>query len=135
MAIQKLYKGTIPYFNYLFANGKPAIFLDGRFSTDVEDEIKQLDAEVASKHPFIYIDVQESEFDTTKQDPMTLLRDKFRAELLAEQAAASNPARDMGTSLSEKLIGIATTANINAAAAGSSSGGALIAAAPAAPAV
>jgi hypothetical protein len=127
MAIETLYKGRIPCFNYLFANGKPAIFMDSKFSTGIQDEIDQLNKEVANNHPYIYIDAEELTIDTVKQDPMNELRERFRQELLAEQAAISTSTADMGTSITpEKLVGIATTAKLGALSAGSTSGGTMI---------
>ncbi len=132
MAIETLFKGTMPYFQCLFKNGKPAIFCDFKFSTSIEAEVAELMAEVEARHPNIYIDANETTVDTVKQDPVAALRIKFREELLAEQAAtaASGNSKDMGTSRQGPLEGIASSASILAAAAGSSSGGTLIAAAP-----
>ncbi len=123
--MKKLYKSHLPTCIYLFANGKPAYFIQGKYATDIETEVTALDAEVAYGHPHIYIDAAETEIDTKYVDPMEALREKIIADYKAQEAAAINPARDMGSTesvVAGKLKGIASSANVNMMASGSTSG-------------
>lgn len=103
MAMLRVYKATFNSLNYLFKNGKPAIFVSGRFCTDVESEIKELDEEIAQKHPHIFIDSNEREVDSTALDPMANLRATIIAEYLAKEAA-KDPNQDMGNYAAGKLV-------------------------------
>lgn len=98
MTTLRVFKSTFPSINYIFKNGKAAIFQQGVFRTDVEWEIKELEAEVAASHPHIFIDENEREIDSEMVDPMNALRAKIIADYIAQQAAATNPANDMGNS-------------------------------------
>lgn len=111
MAIQKLFKSRMPSCQYFFVDGSRADFVSGRFSTDDEDKIAQLDAEIKKNHPHIYVDDNEVEVDTEKQDPLEHLRTKFIAEYLASQEAKVGT--DFGTTEAKKNAGMLTTAGLN----------------------
>lgn len=115
----RLYKSTIPSINYIFKNGKPAIFVNGRFATDVESEIAELDKEIKERHPLIFIDSAEVEVSSVKVDPIAAMREQIRAELVAEMAKNTNPANQMGNTITEPLKP-ASTQDIQQAAAGGS---------------
>jgi hypothetical protein len=122
MAILKLYKSTIPSINFILGNGKPCIFINGRFATDVDSEISALDYEIKLGHPHIRVDDAEPTIDSDMVDPMEVLRAKMRAEIIAEMAAATNPDNDMGTSTQSSLKP-ASSSDIAPAAIGGSGAG------------
>lgn len=115
MAIQKLFKSRMPSCQYFFKDGSRADFVNGRFSTDDEEKIEQLDFELTKNHPHIYVDDNETEVDTEKQDPLEHLRTKFIAEYLASQKAKEGT--DFGASEAKKGAGMLTTAGLETAAA------------------
>ena len=103
MTTLRVFKSTIPSVNFIFANGKPAIFQQGVYRTDVEWEIAELEKEVLAKHPHIFIDEKEREIDSEMVDPMNALRAKIISDYLAAQEKATNPMNDMGTTTQEPL--------------------------------
>lgn len=103
MSTATIFKARIPSVNYIFKNGKPAIFVQGRFATDIAAEIEELKSEIAAGHPHIFIDENEAEIDSNLINPIQALRAQIEAELRAEMAAATNPANDMGSTTQEPL--------------------------------
>jgi hypothetical protein len=123
MSIKAVFKSSLPNIQYLFKNGKSAAFIGGAYYTDVESEIKELQDEVTNRHPIIFIDPAQSQIDSADLDPMSVLKKKFYAEFLAQQAAAVQKDRDMGTtSQTGVLQGIANSTTIAEAMSGSDSG-------------
>ena len=123
MAILHVFKSRIPSCKFLFKNGKEANFIGGKFMTDNESEIAELQAEVDLRHPHIYVDPEEAKVDSERVDPLEQIRMKAVAEYLAKQAAAVATTNDRGnTAQGGKLEGIANSATVAAGAAGSSSG-------------
>lgn len=110
MAIQKLFKSRMPSCQYFFKDGSRADFVSGRFSTDDAEKISELELELTKNHPHIYIDDNEVEVDTAKQDPLEHLRTKFIAEYLAAQNAKEGT--DFGTTEANTKASIATTADL-----------------------
>jgi hypothetical protein len=98
MALLKVFKSNIPSINYIFPWGKVAAFQFGVYRTDLEDEVKHLEAEVKLNHPHIFIDEAEREIDSAMVDPIHALRAKIIAEYEASRARAENPDQDMGAS-------------------------------------
>lgn len=84
----KLFKSTVESCRYVFKNGTVACFISGRYATDVKTEIEELDAEVALKHPTIYVDAKEKEVEQKAVDPIANLRKQIINDYL----------RDMGES-------------------------------------
>lgn len=121
MALKNLYKSRIYSCKYGFKNGKEANFVDFKYLTDIPSEIEELDAEIALKHPTIYVDQEKKTVDTSKLDPLEDIRAKAVADYIAQQKNAVKDGNDMGLSSPGKL-NVATSANIAAAAAGSASG-------------
>lgn len=117
MTTLRVFKSTIPSVNFIFANGKPAIFQQGVFRTEVDWEIAALEAEIKNGHPHIYIDEAEREIDSELVDPINALRARIISEYLAAQEAAVNPANDMGSTTQESLKP-ANSQDVAAAAAG-----------------
>lgn len=127
--LKNLYKGTQPFFRYIFKDGSEAAFVGGRYLTDNPEEIKQLDAEVASAHPFIYVDPSEPTVDVEFADELRKVQEEAVAKFLAEKKQASDPNNDMGeTGIAAQLKGIATSKTIAEAASGSTSGAQVVAA-------
>lgn len=119
MSTLRIFKSTIPSVNYIFGNGKPAIFVNGVFRTDIASEISALESEVTQHHPHIYIDPNEREIDSELVDPMNALRAKIIAEYVAAQTAATALTNDRGTS-DQSGAKPASTVDVSPAAAGGS---------------
>lgn len=104
MTTLNVFKSTLPSVNYIFSNGKPAIFVNGVYRTDIQAEIEALKYEIAQKHPHIYVDPTEETIESDMVDPMNALRAKIIAEYKASMAQATDPSRDMGSSEHGKLM-------------------------------
>jgi hypothetical protein len=122
MSTLRVFKATLPSVNYIFKNGKPAIFVNGMYTTDVPFEIEELDAEIATRHPHIFIDESMREIDSAKVDPIAALREKIIAEYQATMAAATAQDNDLGTS-TQGALKPASSVDIAAASAGGSGAG------------
>lgn len=105
MTDAKLYKATLPSINYIFKNGKPAIFVRGRFSTNIAAEIAELDAEIAAGHPHLFVDKDEPIVaEPTTNEMLAGLRAQWEAEFRAKMAEANQLSNDRGTSEVAKLV-------------------------------
>lgn len=122
MSTLRVFKATLPSVNYIFKNGKPAIFVNGMYTTDVPFEIEELDAEIATRHPHIFIDESMREIDSAKVDPIAALREKIIAEYQATMAAATSLDNDLGNS-TQGALKPASSVDIAAASAGGSGAG------------
>ena len=110
MAIQVIFKSTLPSCRYFTKDGVAVNFMSGRFTTDnkrVEEELLQEVGEVGrtkSRHPFIFIDENEAELDTEALSPLELIKlqakEEARAELLAEIKANEARALDAKANVS-----------------------------------
>lgn len=111
---------TLPSINYIFPNGRPAIFVNNRFVTNVPYEINQLKDEIVNGHPHIYQKKGEETMSAKNLDPMEAIREKIIAEAVASGLLVhGNPNRDMGESDPGKLKPASTTDVASAAAGGS----------------
>jgi hypothetical protein len=119
MAIKSLFKSRIPFIQYFFKNGKQAAFLNGEFITDVPSEVEELNLEVTSGHPHIFIDEEKKTIDTNQLDPLDEIRRKAVEEYRASIAAATDKNQDRGSTEQGKLEGIASTSTIADASASS----------------
>ena len=126
-SLKKVFKSRIPSINYIFPNGKPAIFVFGKYITDNEEEIAHLTKEIKDGHPHLYIDDNETEVQApaSGNELIAGIRAQLRAELIAEMAKATNPANDMGNSTAEPLKP-ANSQDVAQAAAGGSAGVGLV---------
>lgn len=97
MSIKRVYKASIGSSQYLFANGKSAHFVDGRYETDIADEIQELDEQINRyRVPHIFIDPNDATRDTGLED---FLREKQKQATVAaikeyeekQAAKAANP--------------------------------------------
>jgi hypothetical protein len=91
------------------------------YTTDVPFEIEELDAEIATRHPHIFIDESMREIDSAKVDPIAALREKIIAEYKATMAAATDIGNDRGNVTQEPLKPSSTLDIMEAAAGGSGS--------------
>jgi hypothetical protein len=117
MSVETLFKSTHQSIKYIFRDGVTAYFIHGMYHTTNPKHIEELNAEVAAKHPHIFIDSKEKTIDTEKVDPISKLRDKLRAEILDEMARNSNPLNDFGSS-NQGNLNPASTMDIAAVSAG-----------------
>lgn len=126
MALIAVFKNRIPNSNFVTAKGKQINFVGGRYETGIPDEVKELEAEVMSGNPHIYIDENDQVVDTEAPTPLQLLEKKIReqvlADIAAETAAATDKSNDRGeTKFTGKLEGIANSSTVAEGAAGSDS--------------
>jgi hypothetical protein len=122
MAIKRVFKTTLGSSRYVFTSGKEAAFVGGEYLTDIASEIETLEQEIAAGHPHIYVDSAKATVDTDNMDPLEQIRQKAIADYIASQAAATNPANDLGTSEAGAL-NPSSSATLQAMAADSSAGG------------
>jgi hypothetical protein len=120
--ISKVFKASMPSVNYIFKNGKSAVFVKGRFVTSIASEISEIEEEIKTGHPHLFIDPTDMEEDSNAATPVELLKQKMREEILAEMAAATDPKNDMGSS-SQAALKPASTHDIAPAAIGGSGEG------------
>ena len=98
-----LFKSNHSSIKYVFRDGSFANFIKGKFYTDREEHVKELEGEVKLRHPHIYIDSKEPTIDPTKLDDRSKLKDSLRAEILDEMMRKSNPENDFGSSFQGAL--------------------------------
>lgn len=123
--VKKVFKARIPSVNYIFKNGKPAIFIAGRFLTDIPAEIKELEEEIALGHPHIYVDDNEETVEAADPGELMMgLREKFFKEFQEAHQRALNPDNDMGSTDQVPLNPASSTDVATAAAGGDGSAGA-----------
>lgn len=88
MTTLTVFKSTFPNITFIFPTGKLAVFSHGVYRTDIPYEIEQLTEEINKNHPHIFIDENEKTIESELLDPMVALKEKLRAEIIAEQKAA-----------------------------------------------
>lgn len=100
--------------------GRTISFVDGRYVTDVQDEIDYLQKEIALGSGYLSVIPGQEVMTSSQLDPMQTLRAKFREELLAELAAgtAAGKTKDGGATELQKLTP-GNTGDIASVAAGS----------------
>ena len=106
MATLNLYKSSIPSCKVHMPNGKECNFIGGQYTTDIKEEIEFLDAQVAARHPHIYVAKDEPTVDSDKLSPLDEIKKKAVAEYLAQQALQQET-----TSTTDKNAGLGTTAS------------------------
>ena len=122
MATLNVFQATMPSVNYIFGNGKPAIFVQGFYRTNVQWEIEEFDREIANGHPHIHRPSKKEDqvIESEMLDPMAALRAKIIADYKAQEAAAINPSRDMGTTDQNAKLMPGNTMDVAEAAEGGS---------------
>lgn len=100
----RLFKSSLPLNNYIFPNGRVARFVNGRFLTNIIEEIEHLEEQIqVHQNPYFFIDENESEADPKLEDPHEKLRAQIIADYLAAEARATNPKNDAGNYTPGKL--------------------------------
>jgi hypothetical protein len=119
----RLFKSSMPMNSYIFPNGRIARFVNGRFLTNVVEEIEHLEEQIQiHQNPYIYVDKEELVADPKLEDPMEALRAKIIAEYLAVEAKATNPKNDAGNYSPGRLTPQSSTDTAATAAGGSGAG-------------
>lgn len=122
-----VFKNAMSNCQFVFKTGKVANFMQGKYITDLQWEIDELQNEINSGHPHIYID--DKERTVAVVEPVEALRARHIAEYLAANAAAVDKTNDAGSSEQGKL----TVANSSTVASGMAGSDSSNVAAPAAP--
>lgn len=88
-----------------------AVFIGGRFETSADWQIKELAEEIGevgvykSRHPYIFVDENESEIDTEAPTPLQIVQQKAyeqaRKDILEEQKRALNSEGNISNSESK----------------------------------
>lgn len=84
-------KSYLPSMQFLLKSGKAVQFRDHKAYIRDQAELEELQAEIAAGNPSMYIDDKEEQ--TTQaalEDPLIELKEKLRAEIEAEIAAAAS---------------------------------------------
>lgn len=117
-----LFKSRAPIMGYVFRSGRTIHFSNGLFATANQAEIDELN-EVCQDSPCFYIDSGQKTIDSTQLNPVDMLREQLRKELLQEMGAAGDKSRDLGNTPQPdgklKGIGNTVTAAADAAVSGS----------------
>lgn len=129
MTIKAVFKSHIPSVSYFFKNGLQAAFLLGRYETDKEEHVQELQDAIYAGNPHIYVDPEDSEIDTDAPSPMERIRQEAYAQALADIQAkqASGQVDNSAAQLAPSMTTAAFTASLsntfNVAAAADSGGG------------
>lgn len=83
-------------------SGRKIVFVNGVFYTKNQEEIEFLQSMCADNRG-IYVDANCATISEADRNPMTALRNKLRAELMAEMQAQINPENDRGVSIQGRL--------------------------------
>lgn len=118
----RVFRSNIVTMRYVFKNGKVAPFLtkngiDSEYATNIEHEIQELDAEIASNHPNISSKPAET---VETLEPIEALKKKHFEEFKKMLASNTLKTNDAGTSEQGKLH-VANSTTIGDGAAGSDS--------------
>ncbi len=117
-----LFKSNLKSCQYIFKDGSVAYFTNGIYTTSDDEKAAQLQNEIKKDHPHLSIEVGREKVAADELDPVSVLKKKLKAEILAEmQVKTQNPDRDMGMS-TQAATNHATTRTIGDVAAGSASG-------------
>ena len=123
MSLLKIFKNRVLNCSYHFKDGTQAAFLNGKYSTDVKSRIEELQNEVDTNHPHIYIDPDEHEIDSEALSPMEVIRQeayaRAKADLLASEVLDKNKTSESDNG--NFAASLTNTHNIAEGAAGSDS--------------
>lgn len=113
MAILKVYKSHIQSCSFFTSKGMQVAFIQGKFTTGNEEVIAELEAEIKSGHPHIYIDENEKEIDTEALSPLEVIKQEAYEQAKRDLLKQMMENRDFGMSgVSTAGKGIATTATV-----------------------
>lgn len=109
----ELFWSRIYSMQYVFKDGKYAHFVDYKFYTNHPEHVAELKKEINFGHPHLYQKAGEERVlkDT---DPLAGLKERIRAEIIAEErakmaAAAGSTSREMGTTTAVPFKPLSTT--------------------------
>jgi hypothetical protein len=85
--ILHLFHSTLENCQYVFKDGQTAVFKGNRYATSKPQYIKELQEEVALKHPMITIDPNKKTITYEELLPDYELKQRLRAEIMAELAS------------------------------------------------
>jgi hypothetical protein len=110
----------IPSVRYGFRDGTFADFIKGRYYTDNEIYIAELQNEVKLRHPTLFIKAGAETIMSDDLDPNAVLRKNARRELMFEMLQALDPSRDLCQYTQGKLNAQSTLDMASLAAGGDS---------------
>jgi hypothetical protein len=93
---------TIKSMQTITPSGGRILFVSGTYYTKDEEEIQFLN-EMARKNRGVYTQPDMLTISEADRDPMQALRNKVRAEIMAEMQGHLNPENDRGTSVQGNL--------------------------------
>lgn len=99
MAILNLYKSRFPYCKFSLQDGSSVEFVNGRFATDNQQAIRELDAEIRNKHPYIFKDPAQPTINTDEVDQLELIKQRAVQDYIRSQAGFANSALITGGSV------------------------------------
>lgn len=119
MALKKVFKSSFSELSYITKAGKRIRFSQNRYLTDDEAEVKELEGEIKSGNPYLYIDPSEKEIDTTLQDKIREAQKAAALSVLAEHnSAAPKQASEVAATpramSAAGLVGIASSSGLAA---------------------
>jgi len=122
-AVLTVFTSRVMSIQYIFKDGFIAEFVGYKFYTNNPDHVAELLKEIKLGHPHIY-QTAEKEVKSNPEDPIKALKEKMRAEILAEERIRIQSAhgRDMGSSEQDTKITPLNTADVASGMAGSDSG-------------
>lgn len=115
-AVLHVYHSATKSMQMVTPRGKLITFISGKHYTDDEEVIQFLN-EVVTQKRGVSVNPAQLTIPAEERDPMTALRNKLRAELLAEMQEQLNPNKDGGTTVQGPL-NATSTRDIAAVAAG-----------------
>lgn len=115
-----VYYSNMPSIRYVFRDGVFAEFIKGRYYTDNETYIAELNNEVRLRHPTIFTKKGEETIMSDDLDPNTVLRKNVRRDLMLEMLQTLDPTRDLGQYTNGKLNAQNTMSIASVAAGGDS---------------
>lgn len=117
----KLFCSSLLSCKYVFSKGTVANFVNGKYATNNPVEIAEMEAEIAGRHPHLYVRKGEETIDYDVTDPLAELRKKFFAEFQAaehKRAEETADGRDLGEYV-QKRLNTGNTTDIQAVTLGS----------------
>ena len=120
-----LFKTRMASCNYVFPNGKVAIFVNHMYFTDSPYEIEQLNKEIELGHKELHVDPNEITVSEDRSNPVAALRRRIAEEERAKIMAELAEGRDFGKS-DQSVFTPASTSTIAPVTAGGDAGARLV---------
>lgn len=106
------YFSARPVINITTPLGRKIRFVGGTYITDVAAEIEFLDNEVKNGHPIIFVKEDQKVVSEEALDPLAAIKKKAVEEYLAKQKEQADPNRDMGNTVQNNAVNMATSKSI-----------------------